>query len=229
MAFSPAPRSATAVFASRPWVGTASLAGRPRNFPVSLGQVDGGVLAFSDNMQRWGIAHLRRAVWPVMSAQVTPLVLSVCLNLICGFPPYSVPLPEAHTRPYISVQHSCWTRFLPPPIRTPTRPLYASPTRHTYQLTRARGRPKQTEHVQLRLQSENRYLNCSVQFQYLAVCLFDCLLAALSVMVMPGLGSISFQAPAAAPACLRHLCPYSFASIFFVLPRFSTPALIAAT
>ena len=55
----------------------------------------------------------------------------------------------------------------PPPIRTPTRPLYASPTRHTYQLTRARGRPKQTEHVQLRLQSENRYLNCSVQFQYL--------------------------------------------------------------
>jgi hypothetical protein len=76
-------------------------------------------LAFIDNMQRWDTAHLRRADWPVMSAQVTPLVKSVCLNLVMRFPPVQrATAGGAHPALYIFAALLLDTIF-PPPYPTP--------------------------------------------------------------------------------------------------------------
>ena len=101
-------------------------------------------MAFIDNMQRWDTAHLRRADWPVMSAQVTPLVKSVCLNLVMRFPPVQrATAGGAHPALYIFAALLLDTIFPLDPTLPPTLPLFASPARpraHTYRL--AHGRPK---------------------------------------------------------------------------------------
>ena len=112
-------------------------------------------MAFIDNMQRWDTAHLRRADWPVMSAQVTPLVKSVCLNLVMRFPPVQrATAGGAHPALYIFAALLLDTIFPLDPTLPPTLPLFASPARpraHTYRLTH--GRPK-TDTFRCRLQCE---------------------------------------------------------------------------
>ena len=84
-----------------------------------------------------------------MSAQVTPLVVSVCLNLVMRFPPVQrATAGGAHPALY-TVQHCCWTRF-PPSLPYPLPyPDLLAPRARAHILTGWRMDVRKTEHVPL--------------------------------------------------------------------------------